>query len=581
VLKGAVAAVLGCLAVLGPGASVARADACGVPDARPLWVDYAGHDAPIPARPGVVLAVSSGTETPAAMRAAGASTIFFDLNFNKRVGTPTAPADPATIADKAKRLYDFAVSVTGCTTPIVAENELFGAQTPTPWSTTNAQYRANVLALLQGLAALGARPALTIANPPYTGDEAADWWREVAKVALLVRQVYFTSPNARGLYALGPVRASRSMRGGLRSLVRHLTEIDIPPSRIALELQFQSAPGLGARAGLQPRFKWLEIVKLEALAAKQVARETQIDSVWSWGWATFSTAGIDPDKAAAACVWLWARDPQLCDGAKAGGSNFNASLTEGQLVLPSGARCVLEGGTIDRKQTGRLAAVTGDASLAASALLERAVLRAEIPLDPRGVLSAERAIVASAFGGSRARYVSALARAHVTVIDARALIADHLARTDIEARFRPQRPPGRQVDDFLATYADVPARLVETKTPAPWLGDEVRGWAVATLAPPRIFTLRVRRPVSIDTVDGRISVRALGPAVPLGFLPRAQAVVAARAALVRLEKQDVYRSWLKARELAQLANAICARDDLPSTGPVDLSPFVPFLSGAS
>src|SRR4029079_10626102 len=168
-------------------------------------------------------------------------------------------ADPATIADKAKREFDFAVQVTGCATPLIAENELFGAQTVTPWSATNAQYRANVLLLLQELQKLGATPALTIANPPYTGGEAADWWRATANAALLVRQVYFTSPNSRGLSKLGAVRASRVMRQGMRNLVAHLTEIGIPESRIALELQFQSVLGQGGREGLQPRSAWLEV----------------------------------------------------------------------------------------------------------------------------------------------------------------------------------------------------------------------------------------------------------------------------------------------------------------------------------
>src|SRR5436190_23884019 len=136
---------------------------CGLPSG-PLWVDYAGHDAPITPKPGLVLAVSSGTVTPAKMRAAGAATVFFDLHLNDRVGTTVAPADPASIPAKAQRLFDFAVQVTGCPTPLIAENELFGAQTQTPWSATKAQYRANVLLLLQELAKLGATPAITIAN---------------------------------------------------------------------------------------------------------------------------------------------------------------------------------------------------------------------------------------------------------------------------------------------------------------------------------------------------------------------------------------------------------------------------------
>ena len=64
----------------------------------------------MPQKPGLTLAYTSGTEKPAAARAAGAATVFFDLNFNKRVGTPTVPADPATIVERADRLFDFAVS---------------------------------------------------------------------------------------------------------------------------------------------------------------------------------------------------------------------------------------------------------------------------------------------------------------------------------------------------------------------------------------------------------------------------------------------------------------------------------------
>src|SRR4051812_16137753 len=336
----------------------------------------------------MILAVSSGTETPSRMRSRGAATVFFDLNFNKRVGTPTAPTDPDSIPDRAKRLFDFAVTVTGCSTPVIALNELFGAQTPTPWSAGNAQYRGNTLTLLQELKRLGARPAITIANPPYTGGEAADWWRAAANAALLIRQVYFTSPNARALAAMGPVRANRTMRQGMRGLVRRFPDIGIKPSRVALELRFQSVIGQGGREGLKPREAWFRVVKWEALAARQVAQETKIDSVWSWGWATFSKAGEDADKKAAVCVYVWARDPSLCDGPKHGGTGFVTSRTEGQLILPRGTRCTFDGGerAIGRDETARLAAVTGDVDLAASALLERIALRREVESNPVDVL---------------------------------------------------------------------------------------------------------------------------------------------------------------------------------------------------
>ena len=450
-------------------AAPAEARECGIPDSKPLWVDFAGHDAPLPQKPGLTLAYTSGTEKPAAARAAGAATVFFDLNFNKRVGTPTAPADPATIVEKADRLFDFAVSVTGCATPWIALNELFGAQTPTPWTATTAQYRENTLVLVRRLAERGARPALTIANPPYTGGEAADWWREAAKTALLIRQVFFTAPNVPQLHALGPVRGSRAMRRGMRGLVRRFTEIGIPASRVALELQFHSAPGQGGREGLQPRSKWLEIVKLEALAARQVTKELGTHSIWSWGWATFSTAGIDRDKGEAVCVYLWVRDPKLCSGPGAAGPAFDASLTAGQLRLPAGTICTLQAGSIRTDAVAPLLRALGDRDVARSVVLERLVLASKVELEPGAVLAAELALVEERHGGSLAAYRTALGRARLGRVAARALLADELRREAIRSRFRPPPPSAAAVAAFHSTYAPLQARYVEVAQPVAWL----------------------------------------------------------------------------------------------------------------
>jgi hypothetical protein len=579
-MKGVIAVLALALGAMAVGPRVARADepaSCGLPGAGPMWVDYAGHDAPITPKPGMVLAVSSGTAVPAAMRAAGAATIFFDLHLNDRVGSPSAPADPSTIAAKAKREFDFAVQVTGCATPLIAENELFGAQTVTPWSATNAQYRANVLLLLQELDKLGATTALTIANPPYTGGDAAEWWREAANAAILVRQVYFTSPGPKGLYALGPARASRAMRQGMRGLVSRFAQIGIPAGRVALELQFQSAPGQGGRNGLQPTSAWLEIVKLQALAAKQVAAETKIQGIWSWGWPSFSVAGNDPDKPAAACVYLWARDTRLCDGPSLAGAGFNSSLTEGQISLPKEVRCTLGGRRILKSDVARAALITGDRDSAATALLQREVLRSESPIDPMTVLSAEHAIIRDRFGRSIARYRAALGDAQLTLQDARAIVEDRLARDRVQERFRPPPASSAQIAEFLSTYAATRVRLVEVDSEAPWLGGAFRGFAVETLAPGEIFALRQNRTATIDTVDGRFAVRPLGPPVPLLALSPIQARTVARTVLGRFAKLDVYERWLRTREIHLLANAVCIRDAVPARGDVDLSVWVPFL----
>jgi hypothetical protein len=575
VILAAAAALATSFPSAGTAAPSVRADACGVPAQSPVWVDFGGHDAPIPAKPGVVIAVASGTDVPQQMRDAGAATVLFDLNLNKRVGTSTNPADPSLMEARAKSLYDYAVQVTGCQTPVIAENELAGAQTPTPWTTNNEQYRSNVLQFLTALSGLGATPLLSIANPPYTGGDARLWWQQVSKVAILLRQVYFTSPNAAGLYQLGPGAASLSMRQSLRGLVNHLTQIGIPSSRVALQMQITTSPGLGQRAGL-PAQEWFEIVKLEALAAKFVATQFKLAGVWSWGWATFNpNVTPDPDKAAAACVWLWARDQTLCDGPAAAGEGFDSSLTEGQLDVPAGARCLTSAGTISRSAVARFTALTGDPGYAASVLLEQLTLAAQAKVAYPDLLSAQRAVIATEFGGDRTKYWAAVKAAKLTLGDARAIIAARLEHDNVVEGFRAPAPTMASIADFLTSYRDRQARLVTTTREAPWLGGSTRGWAIETLAPAQVLTLA--GPGKIDTADGTFEVTPVGVATPLGLLPRGQAVTAAGEALGRLAREAEYRTWLRTREKELLATASCLNDQVPTSVATDLAPFVPFL----
>lgn len=574
-VRSAVVFAAACAALVLPGSALARE--CGIPDSNPLWVDFAGHDAPLPQKPGLTLAFTSGTEKPSAARAAGAATVFFDLNFNNRVGTPTVPTDPATIADRADRLFDFAVTVTGCTTPWIALNELFGAQTPTPWTATTAQYRANTLALVRRLKERGAVPAVTIANPPYTGGDAAQWWRDLAAEALLIRQVFFTAPNVPQLHALGPVRASRAMRSGMRALVRRFTEIGIPASRVALELQFQSAPGTGGREGLQPRSKWLEIVKLQALAARQVTKELRTHSIWSWGWATFSTAGIDKDKGEAVCVYLWVRDQNLCSGPGAAGPSMDASLTVGQLdQLTPGVVCQLPAGQIRASAVAPLARAIDNGDIAESVVLERLVLQQEVELDARAVLAAELAFVDDHFRGSVPSYLAALKEIQLPRTAARGLLLDELRRDAVRGRFRPPAPSAAAVAEFHRTYAGLQARLVETARPVDWLGGRSRGLAVETFAPARVFALPRRG--AVRTIHGRIEVKPLGDTVFLGAVPLEDARPAIVSSLSRFARVAAYESWLgKAQERA-LAQAICVDDQLPSPAGLTLDDLLPFVA---
>ena len=432
------------VALLLPG--IARA-ACGEPEGLPLRVEYAeGAVAPairneLFARPGLVLATSSAAARE--LRAAGASTMYWQMRLDRLIGLTTAPADPATIEAAADRIYAFARSATGCDTPGIALNELQGAWLATPWSPTNGQYRANALALLRRLHERGARPYLLVitSRPPYTDSwDAAEWWRQVGAVAEIVLQMHFDS---RPVSLSGPVVGSRRRRTAMRRALERFEAIGIPTSRLGLLHGFQSGPGSGGREGL-PLADWLRVVKWESLAARQVIAEraergTPLGSQWSWGWGDFPTLSpLDPEKPFVACVWLWTRDSGLCDGparAVAAGLAFEASLTEGQLALGDGVQCLVESipASFGTASVDRLAAVTGSRQTALDLLFARTLewRRAAVPWS--AVVRAERRIVATRFRGRRGEYVRALGRKQARIGIARALIADQLRRRALGA----------------------------------------------------------------------------------------------------------------------------------------------------
>jgi hypothetical protein len=240
-------------------------------------------------------------------------------------------------------------------------------------------------------------------------------------------------------------------------------------------------------------------------------------------------------------------------------------------------RCTLGGRRILQTDVARAAQITGDRDSAATALLQREVLRTETRIDPMTVLAAERAIVRDRFGRSVARYRAALGDAHVTLQDARAILEDRLARDRVQERFRPRPASAAQIAEFVSTYAATRVRLVEVDAGAPWLGGALRGFAVETIAPSEIFSLRQNHRTTIDTVDGRFAVRPLGPSIPLLALSPTQTSMVARDVLGRFAKLDVYERWLRARQIHLLADAMCIRDAVPARGDVDLSAWVPFL----
>ena len=258
---------------------------------------------------------------------------------------------------------------------------------------------------------------------------------------------------------------------------------------------------------------------------------------------------------------------------------FDTSLTEGQLLLPAGVRCTLGDARILKSDVGRTAAVTGDLESAATALLQRAVLRAEQPIDPQTVLAAERAIVRDRFGRSVGALSGGTERSQA---DARGRARDHRR----PARPRPRRgavppaPPPRaeQIADFLATYAATQVRLVSV---------DARG-AVARRRVSRLRrrddraergVRRCRRPGARRSTPSTGASRCArsGRRCRSSACRRRGAQDVARGVLGRFARDDVYERWLAQSRPSLLATAVCARDALPVKGDVDLTAWAPFL----
>ena len=554
--------------------------ACTLPGSAPYWFDFADGNVPfwrMFAKPGVIAAVPN-IGLPAQIRALGGTTVYFDPHLKGRVGLPNAPIDPSTIDARADKFFIYVENSTHCSNSVIAENELYGASLASPWSPTNAQYRANVLRFLTRLHDLGGEPWLLVNSKPYTAGEAGDWWRAVAQVAGIVREVYSPGPL---ISKQRPVLGSRTLRTAFRRAILDFTQIGIPTAKIGIFLGFQTTKGTGGREGLEPATAWFEVVKLQALAAKQVAKEMRFHGIWSWGWAEYKAVPgeVDPDKARAACVYLWTRNPNLCNGPGAAGKAFDRSRTEGQLSLPGNIRCRISGvGSVPWRSINPLKALTGDPELAFSNAYARMLERRLTRVTSAQILAAERSIIAARFGYSRSAYLAAIADSHTTLGIARGVIEDELRRAQIAATFRAPTPGGDDIAEYQQTYGDLQARLVQAAKRAPWLGGRKVGYAVESNAPGPVMGLPALRWTAVWSPTGTVRVRPLGPPLPLGSVSLARARPSIRAALVAQAREANYPTWIAARQTRSFSEVVCWRDQLPQPGVADLTEYLPFLA---
>jgi hypothetical protein len=465
--------------------------------------------------------------------------------------------------------------VSGCQQPLIALNELWGASLPMPLTPTAERYRSNVLRFVSRLAERGGRPALLVSSEPNTAGDAAAWWRSIARVSDLVLENY---SNANVIWRDRAVQGSRRLRRSYRRSAAKLFAVGVPASRVGLMIGFQTGQGVGGREGLKPRSRWFDVAKWQAFAAGQVARELKLSHLWSWGWAQRNERSNDPDKTYAACVWLWARDPALCDAPGILGVELNADRRAGQIDLPAGVRCVYGSTPLTAGGVAALARVTGDRELALTALVVRAVERERSTAgSPSAVVAAERRIVAARFRGDGAAYRRALAEVGASLAVARGIIGDELRRQDLVSRLPVVRPTSVEVARFRTTFASVLTRRVVVSPAPSWLPDGA-GLAVATSAPEAVFRMTTRRWVSLRTPEGVFRVRALEDPVALGAVSLADARPAIVRELSNGRRTEAYGEWTIRRQKGAESRLACERDRMPELGVVTLASFVPFLA---
>ncbi|MSO58489.1 MAG: fibronectin type III domain-containing protein [Thermoleophilia bacterium] len=426
--------------------------------AAPLWIDYNERNVPAAVRsvfkrPALTVA-TNGAVLGGQYRAAGAAVVHWEMKLPALVGTPAAPADPATLTAAADRLYEQAVRTTACTTPVIALNELAGPSLPVPWLDPVRAYRMNVLALVRLLAERGATPVLLLHGNLELRGEAGVWFADVAAASHLVYETYYRAPNIAGL---GRIVGPRRMRLGMRGVIRNLTSVGVPRERLGLMLGFQTALGKYGREGLQPREAWFRYVKWNALAARQVAAEERLATVWSWGWGNLSVGAADPDKPDAACVYLWSRDPALCDGPAVAGPGFDRSLVEGAIAIAEPLRCLSSAGKLGNRHVAELLPLTRNEDAALTGAFVRHALRRVSPVTPAELDTAESAVVLRTFAGSVDAYLAELVRRGATRDVARGILEDALRRAHIAPLVAPPATP-------LTWIADIVRDTIDTAT---------------------------------------------------------------------------------------------------------------------
>ena len=146
------------------------------------------------------------------------------------------------------------------------------------------------------------------------------------------------------------------MRQSLRGLVNHLTQIGIPSGRVALEMQLTTSPG--PRPARRPPAAAGLARDREARGARREVRRDAVQARRASGRGagrrstrTSPPIPTRPPRRASGCGRATSRSATARPPPATG---FDASLTEGQLDVPAGARCLTSAGSILRNAVAPL-----------------------------------------------------------------------------------------------------------------------------------------------------------------------------------------------------------------------------------
>ena len=510
---------------------------------------------------------------PPQLRAKGAQTVYFDLYLNNRVGTPSKPADPSMIQARADKLFDTAVTSSGCDHAADRRERAVRRAVADAVDADDGavpRERARLSAASRRRAARGRSCSSRTARTPTTRPPTTGGGRRRRSRTSSRRS---TSPG-RPISKQGAVAGSRRLRATMRTRMEDLIQIGVPTNRLGMMLTFSSTP-----QGGRPRGPAAARSGSTSSSGRRSRRSRSRRSCTSR--ASGRGAGRPSTRPATTPT---SRRPRARGSGRATtrsatrprsrARSSTRRSTSGD-ALPAGTLCLLGTTQLLASDVAALTRLTGDRDLAFSAELQHAVLVEAQPVadeavragggrrDPRPLRRQPGGVPR----GARAREGHAGARA----ADPRRRAAPPRGRGDAARACADRR---RSSQEWYATYAAMPARA----------GARDRSRAVARQRAQRASRSQASRrggcfalAAGASGEDRRASqVTALGETAPLGSFPFAQAAPAVRTASSPRSSTRRSRSGRAGAQNQRLGSLTCQHDQPPQPATVDLTDWLPY-----